>query len=124
LIRFADRRKDQWLYWLQVGLHIEELEGALLDRCQLRIEQEGAIAHRHGVAGEGGEIGDEGLEAVYRQIVVGALGIDLALCGFGASCFGDDGSAGGVGCRLVVIVEQDGLERLAHVPFEIVGEHT
>ena len=32
-------------------------------------------------------------------------------------------AAGRLGGGLVVIVEQDGLERLAHVPFEIVGEH-
>jgi hypothetical protein len=42
---------------------------------------------------------------VYRQVVVGVLGVDLALCGVGANCLGDDGSTGGIGCRLVVIVE-------------------
>ena len=35
----------------------------------------------------------------------------------------DDGSARGVRSGRVVLVEQDGGEPLAHVPFDVVGEH-
>ena len=86
--------------------------------CDIR-----AICHCHGVAGEGGEIGDQRLEAVHRQIVVGALGVDLVPGRFGADRLGNDGAAGRIRDGFVVVVEQDRLERLAHVPFEIVGEH-
>ena len=81
------------------------------------------MRHRHGVAGDGGEVGEQGAEAVDGQAVGGALGCGLALGGVGALGLGDDGGSGGLRGGLVVIVEQDGLERLAHVPFEIVGEH-
>ena len=98
MIRLADRQNGQWLYWLQGGRHVEELEGALLNGGGLWIEHEGrgAVAHGHGVAGEGGEIGEQGLEAVHREIVVGALGIDLSLGGIGANRLGDNRAA----CRL------------------------
>ena len=58
-----------------------------------------------------------------RQAVVGATGCRLALGGLGALRRGDDGGACGGGGGAVVVVEQDGLERLAHVPFDVVGEH-
>jgi len=79
--------------------------------------------HRHGVSGDGGEVAEERAEAVDRQAVIGALCDCLAVCGGGAACLGDDGGAGGLGGGLVVIVEQDGREHLAHVPLDIVGEH-
>jgi len=50
---------------------------------------------------------------VHREIVVGALGIDLSLGGFGANRLGDDRAACRLDRGLVVIVQQDGLEGLA-----------
>jgi len=38
--------------------------------------------------------------------------------------FDNDGVAGRLGSRFVVIIEKNGLEHLAHVPFEVVGKHT
>jgi hypothetical protein len=46
------------------------------------IENEGgveALRHRHGVAGDGGEIGEERAEAVHRQAVGGAFGCGLVV---------------------------------------------
>ena len=86
----------------------EELEGAVLDRGEFRIEHEGclrALRHGHGVSGDRGEVGKEGAEAVDRQSVVGALGRGLSTCGVGAFGLCDDGGAGGLGCGLVVVVE-------------------
>ena len=57
------------IYCLQPGLHGKEFEGAKLCWCQLRVEQEGVVRssrYGHGVAGEGGEFGEQGLEAVDR----------------------------------------------------------
>ena len=50
-------------------------------------------------------------------------------CGFAvgsleAFSLGDDGGADGLVARPIVIVEQDGFERMAHARFEeVVGEH-
>ena len=99
-------------------------ERAGLHRGELRIDHEGGVGradHRHGVAADGGESAKQRAEAVDAQSVVDALGAGLAIGGLGALGLGDDGGPGGVG--LFVIVEQDGLESLAHVPFHITGEH-
>jgi len=117
-----------WLSWdwLHLGGEAEELEGAGLDWGHFGIEHEGClgvIGHGHGVVGEGGEVVEEGAEAVHREAVVGALGRGLSACGGGASGGSDDGGARGLGGGLVVVVEEDGSEGLAHVPFEVVGEH-
>src|SRR5580704_18160708 len=104
----------------------QKLESAGLNCRELGIEREGGVGlgiHRHGVSGDGGEVAKERAEAVDRQAVIGALCERLAVCSGGAACLGDDGSAGGLGGGLVVIVEQDGREHLAHVPLDIVGEH-
>jgi len=63
-------------YWLQFDRDGEQVEGALLNGGELRIEQEAVfwtVGHRHCVAGDGGEVGEEGLEAVDWKVVVGAL---------------------------------------------------
>src|SRR5215467_4882513 len=69
------------VYWLQLGVHLEEFEGAGLRWGELRVDHEGGVGlagHRHGVVGDGGEIAEERAEAVDRQSVIGALGQGLA----------------------------------------------
>ena len=41
----------------------------------------------------------------------------------GALRLGDDGGPCGVGRGLAVIVEQNRFELLAHVPFDVIGQH-
>ena len=79
--------------------------------------------HGHGVASEGGEFSEQGLEAVDRQAVSGALGSGLAASGLGTLCGCDDGGSRGGSLGALMIVEQDRSQRLAHVPLEIIGEH-
>ena len=74
------------IYCLQPGLHGEKFEGAELSWCLLRVEQERVARsrrHRHGVAGEGGEFSEQGLEAVDRQAVSRALCCGLLASGRG-----------------------------------------
>ena len=102
------------------------MEGAVLDGGELRIEDEARLrgaVHGHDIAGHGGEVSEEGAEAVDRQAVVGAAVAGLALGGLGAFRLGDDGGPCGVGRGLVVIVEQNRFELLAHVPFDVIGQH-
>ena len=53
--------------------------------------------------------GHERTEAVDRQTVVSALGVSAALSSFQARGRGDNGAAGRLDGKLVVIVEQDRL---------------
>src|SRR5262245_66363264 len=79
-------------------------------RGELGIVDEGGIGltdHRHGVAGDGGEIGKQRTEAVDGQAVLGALCGGLARAGLGALGLGDDGDAGGLGAWPIVSGEQD-----------------
>ena len=55
--------------------------------------------------------------------IVGAAVAGLALGGLGALRLYDDGGPCGVGRGLVVIVEQNRFELLAHVPFDVIGQH-
>jgi hypothetical protein len=81
------------------------------------------IASADDIAGHGGEVGEEGAEAVDRQAVVGAAVAGLALGGLGALRLGDDGGPCGVGRGLVVIAEQNRFELLTDVPFDVIGQH-
>jgi hypothetical protein len=114
------------IYCLQPGLHGEKFEGAELYRCRLRVEQERVARsrrHRHGVAGEGGEFSEQGLEAVDLQAVSRALCSGLAASGLGTLRGCDDGRSRGGSLGALMIVEQNGSQRLTHVPLEIIGEH-
>jgi hypothetical protein len=77
--RTIDRPNDfqirGWQHWLHFDAEGERLEGAVLDGGELRIEDEARLrgaVHGHDIAGHGGEVGEEGAEAVDRQAVVGA----------------------------------------------------
>ena len=76
-----------------------------------------------GVAGQRCEIGEQGLEAVDGQTVVGAFGPGLARGGGRRLSLGDRRGSQSLARGAIVVVEHHGRERLAHVPFEIVGEH-
>ena len=56
-----------------------------------------------------------------RQAVVSTVVAGLALGDLGALRLGDDGGPHGVGRGLVVIVEQNRFELLAHVLFNVAG---
>src|SRR5690242_10822123 len=57
------------------------------------------------------------------KAAVGPLAGGLAAGGGGPLGRGDDGATFGCGRLGIVIVEEDGGEAMAHVPFDIVGEH-
>ena len=102
----------------------EQVEGALLDlrgTCEKnRCRSAGEL---DGVACEGREVGEQGAEAVNRRAVIGAFGAGLASSGRRCLSLGDRRRAQCFAGRAIMIVEQHGGERLAHVPFEIIGEH-
>ena len=69
------------------------------------------------------QITDKRLKAVDLGPVCGLFGSGLEVGGGGALGGSNDGSACGVCLRLVIIVEKDGSQELAHMPFHIVGQH-
>src|SRR6202050_2634256 len=71
-----------WPDCLHFDAEVEQLEGSVLDGGELRVEDEARLrgaVHGHDIAGHGGEVGEEGAEAVDRQAVVGAAVAGLAL---------------------------------------------
>src|ERR1700676_63160 len=59
-----------WPDWLHFDAEVEQLEGAVLDRGELRIEDEARLrgaVHGHDIAGHGGEVSEEGAEAVLER---------------------------------------------------------
>src|SRR5258705_10630267 len=72
---------------------------------------------------DGLQIDDEGLKAVDLSNVGGLFGKSLVLGGGGALGGSHDGSAGGLGLGLVIVVDKDGGQEVAHVPFHEVGQH-
>ena len=62
-------------------------------------------------------------EAVHGEVVGGALSGGLGACGGRAPGLLDHGGALLLGSGRVVVVEQERLEGLAHVPLDVVGEH-
>src|SRR5271155_3455602 len=114
-------------YWLQLGrIDIEQAEGLSLDRGWGGNQGEAVSVVEGGghlVEGAGGEVAQQGLEAVHRA----ALGGDFAGAlvqrrwrGLGRC--DDRGSLAGGG-NGIVVVEQHGFEAFAHVPFDMAGEH-
>ncbi len=109
---------------LQAGLDGEQIECAALDLGRRGEQGEGFVAtEADGVAGQGCHVCDERPEAVDGQPVFGSLGLGFALGGWGGLGLGDWGGAPGFAGVPVMVVEQHWSQRLAHVPFEIVGEH-
>src|SRR5713101_9986194 len=126
-ILLGNCRRERGSYWLQLGgVDGEEAEGLGLDR-RWGGDQGKAVSSVEGgghlVEGAGGEIAQQALEAVNRTAIGGEFAGALAQSGRRGLGGGDDrgalaGSGGGV-----VVVKQDGFEALAHVPFDMAGEH-
>ena len=112
-------------YWLQPGrVDGEQTEGLGLDwgwggdqgKAVSRIEGGG-----HLVEGAGGEVAQQGLEAVDRAAIGGEFAGALAQRGRrGLGRRDDRGALAGGGGEIVV--EQHGFEARAHVPFDMTGE--
>jgi hypothetical protein len=104
----------------------EELEGALLDRSWSGVEREDVFVVERGGRLDpciGGEVGQQALEAMHRQAVVGEAGGLLAPGGFGALGLGNDGSAHGGGRLVIGLVVQHRRKPGAHVVLDMIGEH-
>src|ERR1035438_2569118 len=62
-----------WPDWLHFDAEVEQLESAVLDGGELRIEDEARLrgaVDGHDIAGHGGKVSEEGAKAVDRQAVV------------------------------------------------------
>ena len=102
----------------------EEIEGFALQRGGTGDEVEGLSARQargEAVFGNGGEVVEQGAEAVDGGAVIGVLGASLFLSSGRGRCRGDAGGA--LGRSGVMVVEEQGGEASTHVPFEVVGEH-
>ena len=75
------------------------------------------------VARQGGEVGEQGLEAVDGKAVRGALAARLGAGGRRGAGGCDGRGPGGPGRGGIVVVEEERGERPAHVPLDVVGEH-
>src|SRR5271166_3740532 len=118
--------RSSWMGVLLGTGDAQEVEGFFLDVCRPCGDCEGEVGReggRDGVFGDGGEVVKQGVEAVDGETIVGSAcgllgeggGRSLSLC--------DRALAERLGGLLVgVVVEHEG-QALAHVPFEIIGEH-
>src|SRR5208337_1698645 len=105
----------------------EEVESLALDGCRPCCDSEGQVRREgggDGVSGDGGEVGDQRLEAVDRKAVWGASGSLLGNGGGRSLGLGDDAGAERLGGLFVVVIVEHRRQALAHVPFEIISEHT
>src|ERR1700736_3400806 len=114
-------------YWLQPGrVDIEQVEGLGLGRGWGGYQGKAvSIIERRGhlVEGAGGKVTQQALEAMDWAAMGGEFAGALAQRarrGLGGS--DDRGALAGRGSGIVV-VEEDGFEALAHVPFDMAGEH-
>jgi len=73
-----------------------------------------------GVAGDGGQVGQEALERVDGLGIWGSLGAGFGFRGAGGLFGGHRVGSGGCG---FLVVKEHGLENRAHVPFHVIGEH-
>ena len=109
--------------------HAQEFEYRPLERRGSCDDLEGFGARQpwcDGVAGDGGEIVDESGETVYRITLGRSLRCRLGLCALRHPCRRHDGGTPGLGAfgtLGTLVVEQHRLEFLAHVPFDVVGQH-
>src|SRR5262245_147151 len=123
-----DAKREQNPHYTRYnGLHFrfdtQQVEGALLDLCRPCEQSQLGSAALDDVACKRGEIGEQCAEAVNRLSIVRALFAGLALGRWRGLCLGYRRRAGSFGGGPVVIVKQDGRQCLAHMPFEMIGEH-
>jgi len=114
-------------YWLQAdGINAEEREGSALDGGRGGHQREAVSLVEscgHPVQRAGGQITQQALEAVDRSALGGEFAGALAQRGRRRLGGGDDRSALTSGGHRVIIIKQDRFEALAHVPFDVAGEH-
>src|SRR4029453_7327776 len=77
----------------------------------------------HSVLGERREIGKQTLEAVDGDVLIRPFCRVLPLRARRAHRWRDDGRSFSLPRGLVVVVEENRLELLAHVPLDVVGKH-
>src|SRR6185312_5138968 len=110
---------------LVAGGEAEQVEGLALQRGGAGDHGEcrRVVGGLDVVGADGGQVGEQAGEAVYRDAVLGAFAR-----GFGERLVGALGRGDGVGAfggcaGFVVVVEQDGGQGLFHVPADVVGQH-
>ena len=104
----------------------EKIKCALLDDCWLSEhikDGDVGVDGLNSVIDDGGKIAEQRLKAMHLHAVTGVLGKRLELSGSRALRGSDDGSACGLCVRLVIVVEKDRCEKLAHMPFDIISQH-
>jgi hypothetical protein len=103
--------------------HLQELEGALLERSQLSEFVEGMLTDTDLGPGCGGELGQECAEAVHRKSIL-RLPARLLLARRRRDLrLRDDVRARCGGRGAVMVLEEEWRERAAQVPLDVVGEH-
>jgi hypothetical protein len=102
----------------------EQLEGAALDGWGRGDDGESrqAAGGLAAVGGDGGQVVQQGGEAVHGSAIGGGLGGVLGQRRGRAAGGSDRAGPGGPGGGGVVVFEQDGRELLLHVPDDVAGE--
>src|SRR5208283_391798 len=113
--------RSSWMGVL-LGTDAQEVGGFFLDVCRPCGDCEGE-GGRDGVFGDGGEVVKQGVEAVDGETIVGSAGGLLGEGGGRSLSLCDRALAERLGGLLVGVVVEHGGQALAHVPFEIIGEH-
>src|SRR6516165_1947233 len=114
-------------YWLQLGrVDGEQAEGLGLDRRRRGDHRKTVSVVEcggHLVERGGGEVTQQAVEAVQRTAIGGNFDGALAQRRWRGLSRGDDRGALAGGGSGIVVIEQHGSQALAHVPFDVAGEH-
>src|SRR5215467_12351145 len=114
-------------YWLQLGrVDGEQAEGLGLDRGRRGDHRKTVSVVEcggHLVERAGGEVTQQAVEAVQRTAIGGNFAGALAQRRWRGLSRGDDRGALAGGGSGIVVIEQHGSQALAHVPFDMAGEH-
>ena len=112
-------------YWLRHRVVFQKLDNLCLLRRGFGVLLPAGSADQigdDGVAGDGGQVFEQSLEAVNRKPVGAAFGAGFAFGRGRGLLGGDDIGALGAGGLVVVFVKEHGFEGGAHVPLHVVGQ--